>query len=357
MVRVKIIGGFILLSLICLLLSLFLSGKFGGDQSPVDTQPTATPQWSDPSQFNTATITPSPLPTRTPFVYDNKVFFPPDAAAQNPPHPDNLVLATQAAASIPGQWVGPSETPIPFVPYYKKTETARTPAVKTVQAGTPTPTQPTDATPDPSQGAAPTNTLIPFVPYYIKTQNAKSSVQKAAETQTAQPQPGLANGVSCEIMMNGKMTQVDCHEWGLDKYALISGQSGSASSSNGSNQSGNTNRPSIPAAAGTQLDEIIRISYYNPALGGTNCGSWVNGTCVSNMAVGLPWKPWVGKAVACPQDWPFYTRVIIPDGTEWVCLDHGGAIKYVNGTTWIDFLNYYPPYPFGSLVKAKIIFP
>ena len=105
--------------------------------------------------------------------------------------------------------------------------------------------------------------------------------------------------------------------------------------------------------------EIITIKYshYNPALGGTNCSRFVNGVCVSNMASGRPWYPYLDKACACPPQWLFGT-IIILDGDEYECLDRGGAIQFdVQGYTYVDFLTQNPTHRFGEYVEVIKIEP
>lgn len=74
------------------------------------------------------------------------------------------------------------------------------------------------------------------------------------------------------------------------------------------------------------------------------------------MASGLRWQDYVGKAIACPSEWKFWTKLIV-NGREWICLDHGGAIKIVDGIAWVDFLQEYASYPYGTLVEAILIQP
>jgi len=60
-----------------------------------------------------------------------------------------------------------------------------------------------------------------------------------------------------------------------------------------------------------------------------NCWQYdlANMTCVSDMASGLPWKAFLGIAVACPLDFPLGTKVIIPTlGREYICLDRGSMV-------------------------------
>ena len=98
----------------------------------------------------------------------------------------------------------------------------------------------------------------------------------------------------------------------------------------------------------------IRYSRYDPALGGVNCSRFVNGICISNMASGKPWTPWMERACACPPEWAFGTVVIL-DGQRWECQDRGGKIKYVDGIPWVDFLTRTPQYSYGQLVEVEVI--
>ena len=98
----------------------------------------------------------------------------------------------------------------------------------------------------------------------------------------------------------------------------------------------------------------IRYSRYDPALGGVNCSRFVGGVCISNMASGEPWAPWMELACACPPEWAFGTVVVL-DGQRWECQDRGGKIKYVDGIPWIDFLTRTPQYSYGQLVTVEVI--
>jgi len=109
-----------------------------------------------------------------------------------------------------------------------------------------------------------------------------------------------------------------------------------------------------PVAFGTPTQ--IRYSHYWPPLGGTNCSNFSNGVCISKMASGEAWAPYVGRAVACPPEWPFGTVVEL-NGFQWVCKDRGGAIKYVNGIPWVDFLEATAVYAFGSIITVNVAFP
>jgi len=113
----------------------------------------------------------------------------------------------------------------------------------------------------------------------------------------------------------------------------------------------------VEASTGSPGKSIsIRYSWYNPALGGTNCYTFSDGVCISSMSSGKPWLPYVGYAIACPIEWPFGTTIEL-DGKIWECLDRGSAIKYVNGIPWVDFLVETPAYEFGTVLAANIVYP
>ena len=92
----------------------------------------------------------------------------------------------------------------------------------------------------------------------------------------------------------------------------------------------------------------VRVSHYNPALGGVNCAYFAGGECLSHMASGLPWQSHLDKAAACVPEWPFHTRFTL-DGHTWECLDRGSAIVTVDGIPWVDLLEEHASYPFGSI--------
>ena len=102
---------------------------------------------------------------------------------------------------------------------------------------------------------------------------------------------------------------------------------------------------------------MVKVSYYNPALGGTNCSNFVEGVCISNMASGYPWQDYMEYAIACPSELPFGTKIIVENQREWICMDRGGAIVVEDGVYWIDQLTANPEYIFGSVVQAKMILP
>ena len=110
----------------------------------------------------------------------------------------------------------------------------------------------------------------------------------------------------------------------------------------------------VAVPAGTAMQ--VRYSHYWPPLGGTNCFSFVNGVCISKMASGQPWAPYVGTAVACPKEWAFGTTVEL-DGHVWTCMDRGSAIKFVDGVPWIDFLEATGRYVHGSIVAVHVVHP
>ena len=105
-------------------------------------------------------------------------------------------------------------------------------------------------------------------------------------------------------------------------------------------------------ALGPPEPATIRYSHYWPANGGTNCSSFVDGQCVSRMASGERWQDWTGQACACPPEFPFWT-VIELEGKQWVCLDRGGKVK----GSWIDFLEQYSQYGYGTEVNVTVSLP
>ena len=92
----------------------------------------------------------------------------------------------------------------------------------------------------------------------------------------------------------------------------------------------------------------VRVSYYNPALGGTNCypTNWIKdnsnpygGVCRSKL-LGAPWSDWVGTGAACPPSIALRQRVHIESlNRTFYCVDRGGAIQDLyDGTKFIDLL-------------------
>ena len=101
-----------------------------------------------------------------------------------------------------------------------------------------------------------------------------------------------------------------------------------------------------------------KISHYWPAWGGPNCARFVGGECLSRMASGKKWQDFIDRAAACPSEYPFGTRFTLPDGSEWVCLDRGGAIVTDHrGVIWLDLLTKKSPWPYGTIVEAAVFRP
>lgn len=97
---------------------------------------------------------------------------------------------------------------------------------------------------------------------------------------------------------------------------------------------------------------LARYSHYWPPLGGVNCDA----DC-ERMASGLAWQEHVGHAVACPVEFPLFTRFITNWG-EFTCLDRGGAITFLDdGTFWLDFLEEEQRYPFWEPFSVRIEYP
>jgi hypothetical protein len=112
----------------------------------------------------------------------------------------------------------------------------------------------------------------------------------------------------------------------------------------------------IPPAAGEL--RRVRLSHYWPPLGGVNCFRFVAGACLSPTASGEPWQAWVDRGAACPREWPFWTRLTLPGGEEFVCVDRGGKIVTgADGVAWVDLLVKVAPVPFGTVVEARVVWP
>ena len=117
-----------------------------------------------------------------------------------------------------------------------------------------------------------------------------------------------------------------------------------------------TNIPTQPKPEKKTVTVQAKISHYNPALGGVNCSNFVNGKCVSRMASGASWEKWMNKACACPKEYPFGTKFILPDGSKWVCMDRGGKIvTEADGTIWLDLLTRHTSYHYGKVVKVQVV--
>lgn len=112
--------------------------------------------------------------------------------------------------------------------------------------------------------------------------------------------------------------------------------------------------PPPPGAIAVQA----KISHYVPWFGGPNCANFKDGRCLSRMASGLPWQNFVSRAVACPKDYPFWTRVYA-FGQEWICLDRGGKIVREGSLIWLDFLANPAPEntPYGEIRTVYVVFP
>jgi len=99
----------------------------------------------------------------------------------------------------------------------------------------------------------------------------------------------------------------------------------------------------------------VKISHYDPSLGGVNCARFINGECVSKMANGERWQDYYysNDTIACPSELPFDTVLVI-FGKEYTCRDRGGAIVENGGVYWIDILGKDAIVPFGTIVDAYI---
>jgi hypothetical protein len=123
----------------------------------------------------------------------------------------------------------------------------------------------------------------------------------------------------------------------------------------------NTPRPEIVPTPnltphGRQI--TVKISHYDPNLGGTNCARWEDGGCTAHMANGEPWEKYFGQnnTIACPPELPFDTRINF-GGDAYTCRDRGGAIIITGeGYYWIDILAESVPYKYGELKDAWITY-
>lgn len=103
---------------------------------------------------------------------------------------------------------------------------------------------------------------------------------------------------------------------------------------------------------------VVKISHYDPNLGGVNCASWYDGGCMAHMANGEPWQDYFeeNNTIACPFELPFGTRINF-GGDSYTCRDRGGAIVITTeGYYWIDILSASVPYEFGELQEAWITY-
>lgn len=101
----------------------------------------------------------------------------------------------------------------------------------------------------------------------------------------------------------------------------------------------------------------VKVSWYNPALGGPNCFRFVNGYCQSPLANGERWEDNYGIAIACPRVMPFGT-IIEFGGKRGICKDRGGKIVQAGHKTyWIDQLLMSPEFAFGTQLVASVWYP
>ena len=110
----------------------------------------------------------------------------------------------------------------------------------------------------------------------------------------------------------------------------------------------------------TPTDEtniIVKVSHYNPELGGVNCLTFKNGKCISKLANGEDWEKYITtkNVIACPKELPLGTKIKVL-GRVWICKDRGSKItKTEDGRYWIDMLVRETPITYGAEVEAKII--
>lgn len=101
----------------------------------------------------------------------------------------------------------------------------------------------------------------------------------------------------------------------------------------------------------------VKVSHYNPGLGGPNCARFVNGECLSKMSNGERWQDYIGEnnTIACPFELEFGSRIVL-DRVTYTCRDRGGAIIITpEGYYWIDILAERVPYKYGEERTAYLL--
>lgn len=100
---------------------------------------------------------------------------------------------------------------------------------------------------------------------------------------------------------------------------------------------------------------MVKLSHYDPSLGGVNCAYFVNGECLSTMANGERWQTYyeTNDTLACPAELPFGTVVNIFE-RDYTCRDRGGAIVYDGGVYWVDVLGKNALAPFGTETEGYV---
>ena len=118
-----------------------------------------------------------------------------------------------------------------------------------------------------------------------------------------------------------------------------------------------TTTPNFMATPTQVVEKIkIKVSYYNPALGGINCYQFHNGECVSKMANGERWQDWINNgAIACPFEIDLEQKIHF-DGNTYVCKDRGSKVVFDGEFYWIDILTDNPEYSFGDSFDAILLY-
>jgi len=95
-----------------------------------------------------------------------------------------------------------------------------------------------------------------------------------------------------------------------------------------------------------------RISVYKPWLGGINCAIFVEDRCISRTASGERWQDWTGDGLACPKQFPLWSRWSI-SSREWTCIDRGGwIVVQSDGIVRLDLLTEAHPFQ-GRIVDVS----
>jgi hypothetical protein len=100
----------------------------------------------------------------------------------------------------------------------------------------------------------------------------------------------------------------------------------------------------------------VKISRYDPRLGGPNCATFVDGYCQSKLSNGEKWEDNFGISIAAPSGIPFGTIVEI-GGRLWIVKDRGGKIVDTGSVVWVDQLSKSGIYPYGHELMASFWYP
>ena len=102
--------------------------------------------------------------------------------------------------------------------------------------------------------------------------------------------------------------------------------------------------PVVQSTPTASPGEPFYASFFYPPYGGTNCDNNYDPPECRYLATGETWQGWVGRALACPFEFPLGTVFRI-NGDDWVCKDRGGMVNMIGGIPVLEFLA--PEMPYG----------